>query len=182
MHSREHLERFREAAEATGVGLGFPKWRFTVELGSKLFEELKGEIPAQRLEAIRMEIAHGAWQKEKEGEQTLQQNVALMQELAIKTGIKLKFPDFLGPSSASSSMSSSSTSSVEHAADPEKQPDSMNTPLKTSIKVEEKSAKPSLSSHLEDYADQDHSEGEEQDHPFPIPKFPTKKKKSVFIP
>lgn len=41
LFGREHLERFREAAEATGIGLDWPVGRWSVEIGSKLFKELQ---------------------------------------------------------------------------------------------------------------------------------------------
>ena len=40
MHSREHLETFRECAEATGIGLEWPSWRWSIEIGSKPYKEL----------------------------------------------------------------------------------------------------------------------------------------------
>jgi hypothetical protein len=40
MHSRDHLKIFRETAEATGIGLGWPVWRWSAELGSKHFKGL----------------------------------------------------------------------------------------------------------------------------------------------
>ena len=40
MHSRDHLERFRDACDATGSGLGWPIWRFSVEIGSKIYLDL----------------------------------------------------------------------------------------------------------------------------------------------
>ena len=57
MHTREHLEQFREAAEATGMGLNWLHWRFTVQVGSTHWKQLvkAKAIPANRLQAIYME-------------------------------------------------------------------------------------------------------------------------------
>ena len=41
MHWREHLASFRSAAESTGVRLNWPSWRFSIELGSKLYNVLR---------------------------------------------------------------------------------------------------------------------------------------------
>lgn len=58
MHGREHLESFREAAEATGVGLHWTNWRFSIEVGSKIYLELvkKGEIPKEKVLKIMYEM------------------------------------------------------------------------------------------------------------------------------
>ena len=54
----EHLDRSREAAEATGMGLNWTQWRFTVEVGSKIYLELvkRNEIPAERVTEILQEM------------------------------------------------------------------------------------------------------------------------------
>ena len=62
MHTRDHLDRFREAAEATGVGLGWTKWRFSIEVGSKIYQELvkKNEISKARVNEIKNEMGLAA--------------------------------------------------------------------------------------------------------------------------
>src|SRR5688500_14956306 len=62
MHCRDHLERFREAAVATGIGLNWTQWRFTVEVGSALYLELVkiGEISSDKALKIKEEILGAA--------------------------------------------------------------------------------------------------------------------------
>lgn len=40
MLKRQHLERFMEAAENAGVGFQWPVWRVSLEVGSRLFNEM----------------------------------------------------------------------------------------------------------------------------------------------
>ena len=42
MHSREHLQNFRDARVA-GVGYNWPEWRFSIELGSNLYVRMLKE-------------------------------------------------------------------------------------------------------------------------------------------
>src|ERR1700730_4136874 len=54
MHGRQHLEAFKERAESVGVGLRFPQWAFSVEVGSKMFLKFvrQNQIPAGCLDRI----------------------------------------------------------------------------------------------------------------------------------
>lgn len=40
MHNRADLKLFRDTAEATGISLGIPEWRWSLEVGSKLYKGL----------------------------------------------------------------------------------------------------------------------------------------------
>ena len=59
MFSREDLQKFQDQAEATGVGLEWPQWRTTLELGSVLWKESvkEGAIPAELESHIRKFVA-----------------------------------------------------------------------------------------------------------------------------
>jgi hypothetical protein len=54
MHDRKHLEKFKERAEEVGIGLQWPQWRYSIEVGSKIFKEAveRGEVPHYRLQEI----------------------------------------------------------------------------------------------------------------------------------
>ena len=58
MHGREHLEHFREAATAVGVGLGIPHWRTSISIESKVFKDLvdTGVISTSQVDKIHREI------------------------------------------------------------------------------------------------------------------------------
>ena len=125
MHGREHLERFREAAEATGVGLNWTQWRFTVEVGGKLYLELvkKGEIPQSKIitimEQMGLPVVDGAVKQELTPQQRQQQELAKLYESAKKFGMKLVVPsvDFEEPETKGASTTSvASTSSVASTA------------------------------------------------------------------
>ena len=50
MHSRVDLDKFQEGAMATGVGLHWHEWRFSVEVGGKLYTKLveSGDITSDQ--------------------------------------------------------------------------------------------------------------------------------------
>ena len=54
MHSREDLNLFKETAEATGIGLGWPSRRWSIELGSKIYKGLlaSGGITEKEVKAL----------------------------------------------------------------------------------------------------------------------------------
>jgi hypothetical protein len=58
MYMREHLEKFREAAEATGMGLGWHNWRFTVQVGSNHWRRLvaAGAMAETNLHGMRYRV------------------------------------------------------------------------------------------------------------------------------
>ena len=60
LHSRENLDRFKELATTTGIGLNWPQWRFFLEIGSKLWDEAaaKGAISKQRVSEIEDEMGY----------------------------------------------------------------------------------------------------------------------------
>ena len=64
MHGREDLENFRESAEATGIGLEWPSWRWSIEVGSRMYKDLvkKKAIPDNVIQKVFTQM--GAVKKE----------------------------------------------------------------------------------------------------------------------
>jgi hypothetical protein len=58
MHMRVNLDSFKEQAEATGIGLQWPQWRYSIEVGGKQWQNLvaKGLISLQRTKEIKTEV------------------------------------------------------------------------------------------------------------------------------
>src|SRR5688500_4580719 len=50
MHSRADLDKFQECALAAGVGLNWHEWRFSVEVGGKLYSKMveSGDISIEQ--------------------------------------------------------------------------------------------------------------------------------------
>ena len=87
LFGREHLERFREAAEATGIGLDWPVWRWSVELGSKLFKELlaKGALTEDDVQRFHTEMGIMPIVKK----EVINPDLQKLQEFAAKLGFSL---------------------------------------------------------------------------------------------
>ena len=103
MHGREHLERFREAAEATGMGLDWPVWRWSVELGSKLFKELVAKNVLTNVDVKKIYTELGVTATVKKEDPDLEK----LQALAAKMGFSLS--KSVSPVSGVSTSSSTTT-------------------------------------------------------------------------
>jgi hypothetical protein len=98
MHTRDNLERFVEQAEATGVGLQWNQWRFSIEIGSATYIELlkTGEISQARHGEIMRDLGLGSGPRvkhepeEDDGEPARMLKLAKM---AKQLGVKLDLPE-----------------------------------------------------------------------------------------
>jgi len=54
VHGIQDLENFRDQANATGHGLGWPQWRYSVEIGGAQWKKLLDEqiLPARKVKEI----------------------------------------------------------------------------------------------------------------------------------
>jgi hypothetical protein len=94
MHTREHLDRFMEQAEATGVGLGWLQWRFSIEIGSATYLELlrTGEISQARHGEIVRELGLVPTRVKQEPEEDT--GMKKLAQLARELGVKVDYtPD-----------------------------------------------------------------------------------------
>ena len=116
MHSRENLERFQEAASATGIGLFWPQWRYSIEVGSKLWNDFvsQGAIPEERVLEIKKGVGYGVVKKEPviSTETENEKEFAIFEKLASKFGFNLGKPELGKPGEEKGSATTTSTTTT----------------------------------------------------------------------